>query len=880
MTLQHDWHRSQLRELQNYLGVSELPEDDLTNLEDARLEGSCQWFTWKKHFLAWRDSHPDTLPHYWLSAQAATGKSVMAAHVVRNLGDINADCSYYFFKHNDAAKASLSVCLRSLAYQMALTNLCIRQRLLTLKNDNVLLDKEDELALWRKVFLGGVFEVSLGRPHFWVIDALDECNSQNSIVSLLRKAKEGFPLRVFMTSRPTIDIIRSVSQLEDLIYADKMTAEDTRHDIELYLRVHMKNIPLQNEASCQKVIEAILEKSGGSFLWVVLVLEEMRSAFSEADIQQILEEVPQGMEALYERTLALMSRMSRGKHLIKAVLLWTLCVIRPLTVKELEHALKLDTGESILDLQKFIASTCGQFIHVDKNGRVLVIHETVRGFLLRQDLESEFAIDKNEGHGRIADISLQYLCCDEMKPPRAQKLMHIYRAKVAKRSPFAEYACLYFSQHLRRSHSENMQRFINLCTFLKGNVCSWIEHMARTGNLQYLIRTAKDLKVFLHARSKYHSPIEKEMQRVDSWELDLIRLATQFGRILTEYPSAIFWLVPPFCPPMTAIGAQFGSTPHGIVVEGLSSMTWSDRISCIYYRDRQTRALACADTTFAVGLSDKLIKLYSRSTCQEVQQLSNSQPAKILTFSNSGKRIVVSSVHYVTMFDVDTGEQLWQTRLPQECLTIRFADQDRILWLISKGGILSSFSVADGSRLSLLSLNNPSDSEDTGAGFRRIFTCAAFSFELKMVAALQRGRPIGLYDMEDGTFFGFCNRESYSELERTDFALLWICDFVFNPNPETSSLAVLYHDGTLVLFDPCELAIKTYVQADAQILACSSNGRVLATGNDTGTIQIFEFESLELIYKVIASDHAIRSLAFSFDGLRFLDIRGSQCNIW
>lgn len=111
-----DQHRSQLRELQDSLSVSGIPEDDLTTLEDALLEGFCQWLTWKKQYQAWRDFHPGSLSYYWLSGQPATGKSVLAAHIRGNLEDINAYCWYYFFKHNDTEKSSLSGCLRSLAY--------------------------------------------------------------------------------------------------------------------------------------------------------------------------------------------------------------------------------------------------------------------------------------------------------------------------------------------------------------------------------------------------------------------------------------------------------------------------------------------------------------------------------------------------------------------------------------------------------------------------------------------------------------------------------------------------------------------------------------------------------------------------------------------
>jgi WD40 repeat protein len=851
----------------------------LAALEEGKTEGSCLWFTAKQQYQSWRDVNPGSVPNYWLTGQPGAGKSIMAAHVIRNLDSMNANCSFYFFKHNDTARSSSSLSLRSIAYQMALLDFRVWQRLLDMKHNDIRFDRENELVVWRKVFLNGILDLSLEKPHFWVIDALDECSSSNSIAAMLAKVPANLPLRVFMTSRRTIETADWFSQLNDLTYADQMIADDTRNDIELCLNAKIKSLPLQTDDSRQYVAEVILEKSNGSFLWVILVLKEMRLIVSEADIQRILDEVPPRLDALYERTLKKMSQMTRGKVLIKSILQWAVCAIRPLSIKEMEHALKLDTGERVLDLERFLGLSCEQLIHVDKSGKVSLVHETVRSFLLQEDLDSEFAIERSVTHGRITDICLQYLNSDEMKPPKSQKLMQMYRTRIAKRSAFADYACPYFSEHLRRSSSKNTERFIKLCNFLEGNVCSWIEHMARNSHLHYMTRTAKDMRGFLQARAKHYSPISKGVQCVGNWESDMLRLVTQFGKHLSEYPSAIFWLIPPFCPPLTQIASQFGENPTGIIVRGLPSSTWSDRISSIHYRrEVRTRAVCCAAASFAVGLSDSGIKIYSHATCQETQQLTSPQPVKCMIFSTSGKLLAVSTIHFVMMFSLETGSQIWQVRLPQESLTMAFADQDSILWLVTKGGVIMSLSVADGSKRLQSVLEHPPDTDDSG--FRRVLTYAGICLELGMVASVQRGRPISLHDLNTGSLFDVCERDCDVGMEGTDHASIWIRDLIFATNPVTSYIAALYHDGDLVLFDPCELSMKAHVLAEAQVLAASPDGYALVAGNDTGTIQIFDLETLTLMHKIISSDHSIRSLAFSVDGIRFIDIRGSQCNIW
>jgi hypothetical protein len=167
----------QLRRVRHYLSVFEIPEDYLSTLEDANIPGSFQWFTSRDSYQNWCDVESESLSHYLLIAQATAGKSVMAAHVIRNLRDRDANCSYFFFKHNDLAKTSVSGCLRSLAYQMALSSTQVRERLLELEDNDVLFDKNNAQGVWRKIFLGGILKLSLDRPHFWVIDALDESTS-------------------------------------------------------------------------------------------------------------------------------------------------------------------------------------------------------------------------------------------------------------------------------------------------------------------------------------------------------------------------------------------------------------------------------------------------------------------------------------------------------------------------------------------------------------------------------------------------------------------------------------------------------------------------------------------------------------------------------
>ena len=871
-----------MRSLQEFLGVQERPEDDLAALEDARMPDSCQWFTAKQSFRGWLYDLGSDPRHCWLSGKPATGKSVLAAAVLENLEDLNLDCCYYFFRHNDTTKFTLSSCLRSLAFQMALINVKIRQKLLDLIADDVHFEQNDDRVIWRKIFINGIFQVERSaRPQYWVIDALDECNNHGALFPFLAKAETPFPLKLFITSRPSNDFNRHFNTLGKTVLFEQLTVEDTLRDIRLYAQVRIEHLPLDQDRL--EIADTIVRKSCGCFLWVVLVLEELRKVYTPSDIIQVLKEVPPGMEALYQRTLKTMSEAIRSKVLVKAILVWVMCALRPLTVAELASALSLDpnTTVSVQALESSIAAECGQLVYVDKGKKVKIVHQTIREYLLSRTPNSEFSINGPDGHALLARTCLKYLNSEDMRPPRNQILTKI-PSRLSKRSIFLHYASNYFNSHVRRTHSGNDTLLALLDVFLSTNVLCWIEAIAMCGNLDQITRTAKDLRAFLNARAKYMSPIGHQVQKVDMWATDLVRIVAKFGEKLADVPSAIYYLVPPFYPPESAIAAQFGAPSKGIALAGLTNPDWDDRLCCVSYGNRQAVAIGYAEKHFAVALSDKSLVLYYASTFQDCNVLHHVEPIKQLAFSPTGRLIACSRRKHVQVWDVARGEHHGHLfEVAHEPLSLLFPEEDGIIMALTRGNTRYAWELPAGNIKDVRIGQNPFEEEsDT---FRRPLMAATCSPDLAMCAVVYRGRPICLYDLNYDIFFGFCSKDPVNDQEGSSLeeaGVTPVMDLVFNANPDVGLLAATHLDGALALFDPCELTLLAVIQADATTLTCSPNGRTLATGSADGTIQLYEFETLRLLYQIQADDYAIRAIVFSSDSLRFIDIRGPQSSVW
>lgn len=763
---------------------------------------------------------------------------------------------------------------------MALLNPTVRDRLVKMQQDGIQFDKDSYQFLWKRIFNCAIFSAELHQPHYWVIDGLDECLHGTEFFSMIAKIEEAFPLRIFITSRVNPGTKKGpLSENENLII-EKIPIENTMNDIKLFIWTNIYRLPLdEDDQDAQNdLVSSIIAKSNGCFLWVKLVVDQLSNVYSSSGIRKVLAEVPAGMDSLYTRIIETLSQAAMSKSLAKAILRWTVCANRPLSTDELRYALQLDINDKIFNLNNVIESACGQLVYIDNHSRARMVHQTAREFLLNLDQSNEFSIRLGEGHERLASVCLKFLYGPEMKAPSSRR-PGLAQPPV-KRSAFVDYACTSFYEHIRQTTSANGTILSQLEAFLDSSeVLSWIEYVAQTGNLNHLIRTGKAFNGYLKRRAKYTAPLGKEVQRLEAWGTDLIRLVGRFGINLLSSPSSIYALIPPFCPTESALYKQFGSTPRGISVSGLSTPSWDDRLSCIIYRRAERpAALACNDNTFAVGMSNGTIYLYNLMTCQRTCQIEHGEAVKVLEFDSSGDRLASGGRHKIKVWDLLTDNQVWEFQISQQVLTLAFFDTDKTLLATLRDNHIIYFDLSEGCEIRVC----PWLDERNGEQFRpsRPPTKTAVSSELKLLGVNYRGRLI-IWDLEVDSFLGVCGKEESQQYAGHSVTQTSIMDFVFNPSPNLQLLAAAYQDGSLALFDPIEgITHQVASRVDAQTLASSPDGRTLASGNAFGTIQLFEFETLKILYRLKSDDVGINKMVFSSDSLRFIDIRGPQCNVW
>lgn len=361
---------------------------------------------------------------------------------------------------------------------------------------------------------------------------------------------------------------------------------------------------------------------------------------------------------------------------------------------------------------------------------------------------------------------------------------------------------------------------------------------------------------------------------MDGWATDLVRLVAKFGNNLLNSPLSIYFLILPFCPPQSIIHQQFGRSPNGLNVMGLSSKTWDDCISYLPYRDSRATALACGESSFALGMKSGLILLYHQNTCQIRSTIHHGELVKLLRFENI-KGLLASSGHKKIRLWNLVGDQLWTQDLRNGGTSLTMSQDANQITLVDRSNEVHTCGPASGEIQYYCRFM-----ETNLTGQRRTLPAplaASISADLTMVAVVHRGKPVSLWSLENDDLIGHCDRDA-GEIGQSNNISAQTA--LFNPNPDLSLLVIAYQDGDLALFDPWSQECFSSVAGDALSLACTPDGRTLATGGSSGIIQIWDFETLTLLHRINSYDLEVRSLSFSGDGLRLIDIRDTKSKVW
>jgi hypothetical protein len=362
------------------------------------------------------------------------------------------------------------------------------------------------LDQWRQLVLGPLSRLEKShRSYVLVIDALDECEGDNNVRTILRLLAEArslkkIRLRVFLTSRPEIRCIPKAEH-QDFILQD-IPLGIVNHDISLFLKYNLGTIRQEWSLGAswpgKVVLRQLVHKSSGLFIWAATACRfiDEGEEFAEDRLDEILEgtgfegtpeqhldqiyltvlqsSIPNTFRPLEKVRLYARQRRILGSIAILLSPLPAASLAKVISISGTQVTQTLERLQAILDVPKDVA------------GFLRLHHPSFRDFLLNKDRCGDFWVNEKEAHQILATGCIQLMSqilkkdiC-EMEAPGSQA-SQVESSRIQKcLPPEVQYACLYWVQHLQRSGSQ-VHDGEEAHRFLQAHLLHWLEALGWMG---------------------------------------------------------------------------------------------------------------------------------------------------------------------------------------------------------------------------------------------------------------------------------------------------------------------------------------------------------------------------------------------------------------
>jgi hypothetical protein len=482
-------------------------------------------------------SGQDSKPILWLNGMAGTGKSTIARTVAQLLARRRQLGASYFFKRGEGERSYASRFFTTVA-----SDLIVREPDMLVGINKAL--KEDPKIAQRafrdqfeKLILQPLLQTKPASSRKFgyviVVDALDECEQEEdarAILQLLARMKEiqQMPLRIIITSRPEFHIRLGFKQMPNGIYQNLVLHEVPKavmeHDMRIFLEHELSLIRedrmLTTDWPAPAQIMALVELVVPLFVYADTVcryvntrgnnpkerlkkiLRYQKSTFSRVDgvYLQILNQLLAEQEKDEHETWLYAFRKVVGSIVV---------LERPLSVQSLASLLQLPEEEIMSQLEPLHS-----VLNIPESDGVpvRVLHLSFREFLIdpQKQGKNSFWVDERSKHKELASW-----CVDLMSRPGGLRQNMcglsgpgVWQSDVDDRtvasnlSPALQYACCYWTYHLKQSQPQIVDGdMIHL--FLQKHFLHWLEAMSLIRETARCIYSITVLQAYLDV--KFHS---------------------------------------------------------------------------------------------------------------------------------------------------------------------------------------------------------------------------------------------------------------------------------------------------------------------------------------------------------------------------------------
>ena len=365
---------------------------------------------------------------------------------------------------------------------------------------------------WRQLVLKPLSKLNKSYPSTYivVIDALDECDNDNSIRHILHLVAEARPLktvrlRVLLTSRPEVPIRFGFNHMLDVKYCHfvlhNISPSIVDHDILIFLENNLKLIGEEQGQDAgwpgTEIAKALVQSAGGLFIWAATACRFIREGlFADERLRTLLQGVASAATTPEEHLNGIYITALRNSvqptfsqedkqsfySILRDVLECIVVLSSPLSVNSLSKLLvipKQRMDRILRDLHAILD------IPDDPVRPLRLHHPLFRDFLLDKTRcgDSNFRVDEKQAHQTLAKSCIQLMsaCLKQdicgLDAPGVL-VAEVERSRVKQcLSPEVQYACLCWVGHLQKSGTQ-LHDNGQVHRFLRTHFLHWLEALS------------------------------------------------------------------------------------------------------------------------------------------------------------------------------------------------------------------------------------------------------------------------------------------------------------------------------------------------------------------------------------------------------------------
>ncbi|KAF2135816.1 uncharacterized protein K452DRAFT_209080, partial [Aplosporella prunicola CBS 121167] len=344
------------------------PSDFNTVQEDTlekRWPGTGTWLLESEDFQAWFSSQSTSL--LWCNGPPGAGKSVLSSIVVDKVRKRRTESStdtasvglaFAYFRYDKVDSQRPENVIAALTRKLASQLEKLPEDVVGLYETCYQNAQIPSLEQYSESFfsIAGQFLET-----FVVIDALDECNDKSRyfIFAFMEEVTQRLPTaKIFLTSRPEDSIRETLNTFQ--VPTTAIKAAGSKTDIATYAREKLdlltrapqygegartQRLEIQGAATKDKILDALLKRNDGTFLWVELQLESLCRQKSDKEILKALKTLPIGLNETYARLLQQVAAQPTPlRDLAWRCLVWVLYARKQLRLDEFRDAVLTQDG--------------------------------------------------------------------------------------------------------------------------------------------------------------------------------------------------------------------------------------------------------------------------------------------------------------------------------------------------------------------------------------------------------------------------------------------------------------------------------------------------------------------------------------------------------